>query len=69
MRVNTLSSTFEDYIFIIDPLQERSVVTGFVKPHRTEDLDPGLPKTDVCGSDHIALCAELVWEAKDLAAT
>jgi RNA exonuclease NGL2 len=53
----------EDYIFVIDPPNETAVVRGFVGPHRTEDLQPALPKTSICGSDHISLCAELEWEA------
>lgn len=47
-----------DYIFILDPINSRSVVTGFLTPHRTEDLIPGLPQKETCGSDHVSLAVE-----------
>ncbi|KAL0951070.1 hypothetical protein HGRIS_007808 [Hohenbuehelia grisea] len=53
--------TVLDYIFIRDPPQRRSVVTGVLKPHVTKDLEPGLPKKGVSASDHVSLCAEIEW--------
>jgi len=51
--------TVLDYIFILDPVDFRSVVTGFLAPHRTQDLIPGLPQKGICGSDHVSLVVEL----------
>lgn len=55
-----LTQHITDYIFILDPPDKRSVVIGLSRPHRTEDLDPGLPRKGVCGSDHISLSAEIM---------
>jgi len=52
--------TVLDYIFILDPLNVHSIVTGISQPPRTEDLDPGIPRKGVCGSDHVSLCAEIM---------
>jgi RNA exonuclease NGL2 len=49
-----------DYIFILDPPESRTDVMGYLQPHRTEDVAPGLPKTGICGSDHFSLCTQLV---------
>ncbi|KAF8844004.1 Endonuclease/exonuclease/phosphatase [Paxillus ammoniavirescens] len=49
-----------DYIFILDAPESRTDVTGYLQPHRTEDVAPGLPKTGICGSDHFSLCTQLV---------
>jgi len=52
-----------DYIFFIDA--DRTVtVTGLVKPLSVDDLEPGIPKINVSGSDHTALVAELLWQPK-----
>ncbi|KAF5390188.1 hypothetical protein D9757_002845 [Collybiopsis confluens] len=50
-----------DYIFILDAPGRHSVVTGVLSGHCTEDIEPGLPKLGVCGSDHVALCADVVF--------
>ncbi|KAF8140173.1 endonuclease exonuclease phosphatase [Boletus edulis] len=49
-----------DYIFILDPPGSRTRVTGYLQPHRTEDIERGLPQTGICGSDHFSLRAQLV---------
>ncbi|KAF9229386.1 Endonuclease/exonuclease/phosphatase [Gyrodon lividus] len=49
-----------DYIFILDAPKSRTDVVGYVQPHRTEDVVPGLPQTGICGSDHFSLCVQLV---------
>lgn len=51
-----------DYIFVIDPPGRQHSITGFLKPPRTQDLEPGLPRKGVCGSDHVSLCVGLIWE-------
>ncbi|KAH7883662.1 Endonuclease/exonuclease/phosphatase [Phlebopus sp. FC_14] len=48
-----------DYIFIFDPANVRTEVTGYVQPHRTEDVAAGLPQIEICGSDHFSLCTQL----------
>ncbi|KAJ3737134.1 Endonuclease/exonuclease/phosphatase [Lentinula guzmanii] len=50
-----------DYVFILDAPEGQSTITGVLSGHRTEDLEPGLPQLGVCGSDHIALSAEIVF--------
>lgn len=52
--------TSADYIFILNPSNGHIVVAGFSQLHRTEDLDPGLPRKGVCGSDHISLSVEII---------
>jgi RNA exonuclease NGL2 len=52
--------TVLDYIFILDGSNSCTAVTGFAQPHRTEELEPGLPRKGVCGSDHISLSAEII---------
>lgn len=52
-----------DYIFISDPLDAaapRPEVVGVLKTHRREDMEPGLPRQGICGSDHVSLVAEVV---------
>ncbi|KIM85320.1 hypothetical protein PILCRDRAFT_66690 [Piloderma croceum F 1598] len=56
----TVLGKIHDYIFILDPPNVHSIVTGFSQPPRTEDLDPGIPRKGVCGSDHVSLCAEIM---------
>lgn len=51
--------TVLDYIFIIDPEEGSSLITGLLSPHRTADLDPGIPRKGICGSDHVSLCAQI----------
>ncbi|KAL4064917.1 Endonuclease/exonuclease/phosphatase [Scleroderma yunnanense] len=48
-----------DYIFFIDPPQNKTEVTGYLQAHRLEDVASGLPRLHVCGSDHFSLCAQL----------
>ncbi|KAF8641035.1 hypothetical protein AX17_000680 [Amanita inopinata Kibby_2008] len=54
-----------DYIFVLDPPEYRSQVLALLAPHRTENLESGLPQMGVCGSDHISLAAELHWQPID----
>ncbi|EIM92169.1 Endonuclease/exonuclease/phosphatase [Stereum hirsutum FP-91666 SS1] len=54
-----------DYIFIIDPPNRSSSVLSLLKPHKKDDIHPGLPKMGVCGSDHISLAAEIQWSIDD----
>ncbi|KAH0838377.1 Endonuclease/exonuclease/phosphatase [Lanmaoa asiatica] len=49
-----------DYIFILDAPGSRTCVTGYLQPHRTEDVVQGLPQIGICGSDHFSLCAQFV---------
>lgn len=49
-----------DYIFILDAPGSETRVTGYVEPHRTEDVMQGLPQIGICGSDHFSLCAQLL---------
>ncbi|KAI9572884.1 Endonuclease/exonuclease/phosphatase [Boletus coccyginus] len=49
-----------DYIFILDSPGSTTRVTGYLQPHRTEDVERGLPQVGICGSDHFSLCAQLV---------
>ncbi|KAK0208258.1 Endonuclease/exonuclease/phosphatase [Desarmillaria ectypa] len=51
--------TVLDYIFIIEPEEGRSLITELLSPHRTADLDPGIPRKGICGSDHVSLCAQI----------
>lgn len=48
-----------DYIFILDAPGSKMRVTGYLQPHRTEDVEAGLPQIGICGSDHFSLCAQL----------
>lgn len=54
-----------DYIWVIDPPDRRAVVTRLLQPHMTDNLEPGLPRKGVCGSDHVSLAAEVRWEGVD----
>ncbi|KAI0348504.1 Endonuclease/exonuclease/phosphatase [Trametopsis cervina] len=55
--------TVLDYIFVVAPSERPVAVVGIAKPHTTNDLDPGIPRKGVCGSDHISLCAELSFSS------
>ncbi|KAG9011862.1 hypothetical protein FRB90_006960 [Tulasnella sp. 427] len=50
-----------DYIFILDApgATSKTEILGVLKPHTKEDMEPGLPKAGICGSDHISLMLEL----------
>lgn len=55
-----------DYLFIIDPNPNRpSSILSLLRPHKTDDIHPGLPKMGVSGSDHISLAAEIHWTIDD----
>jgi RNA exonuclease NGL2 len=43
--------------------EHTTTVTGLAKPLSLEDLEPGIPKTGVSGSDHTALVAEITWQS------
>lgn len=66
-----LKQLYLDYIFILDPPSHISHVVGLLEPHTTKDMEPGLPKKGVCGSDHISLVSEIVWTSmrQDTAST
>jgi len=49
-----------DYIFFVDTPKHSINVAGYLNPHRTTDMEAGLPQIGVCGSDHVSLCAELL---------
>ncbi|KAG8219884.1 Endonuclease/exonuclease/phosphatase [Butyriboletus roseoflavus] len=49
-----------DYIFILDAPGSETRVTGYLQPHRTDDVVRGLPQIGICGSDHFSLCTQLV---------
>jgi len=50
-----------DYIFFLDPADEHASISGLLKPPTVEELDPGIPKRRVSGSDHTVLVAEFAW--------
>ncbi|KAF8622890.1 hypothetical protein AX15_006655 [Amanita polypyramis BW_CC] len=52
-----------DYIFILEDKDSRCQILGLLEPHRSENMEPGLPKQGVCGSDHISLSGELFWKS------
>lgn len=49
-----------DYIFFVDTPKHSIDVAGYLNPHRTTDMDTGLPQIGICGSDHVSLCVELL---------
>jgi len=51
-----------DYIFVLDSVECHSRVLELLAPHESEDMEPGLPKDGICGSDHISLAAQLCWQ-------
>ncbi|KAH8835155.1 Endonuclease/exonuclease/phosphatase [Flagelloscypha sp. PMI_526] len=52
-----------DYIFIVQDQQtsDQLNVSGLLDVHRSNQLEGGLPKEAVGGSDHVSLCCELSW--------
>ncbi|KAG9004445.1 hypothetical protein FRB90_010881 [Tulasnella sp. 427] len=50
-----------DYIFILDPpgATSKTEILGMLKLHVKEDMEPGLPKAGISGSDHSSLMLEL----------
>ncbi|KAG5342381.1 putative RNA exonuclease C9B6.11c [Termitomyces sp. T112] len=55
-----------DYIFVLDPIDRESNVVALLSPHRTKDLEHGLPQTGVSSSDHVSLAAEFCWSRDKL---
>lgn len=55
--------TSADYIFLLPPSPSSSKpaprITAYLRPHRTEDISPGLPMKGVSASDHVAVCGEI----------
>lgn len=62
-----------DYVFVFPPtksvqgqeqeqesMDQVPQVTALLRTHRTETLQPGIPRKGVCASDHIAVGAEIV---------
>ncbi|KAG9004447.1 hypothetical protein FRB90_010883 [Tulasnella sp. 427] len=49
-----------DYVFILDPpgATSKTEILGMLKPHVKEDMEPGLPKAGISGSDHTSLMLE-----------
>ena len=62
----SLNQSCLDYIFILDPPSRTSHVVGLLKPHTTQDMEPGLPQKGICGSDHVSLVSEIVWTSTSL---
>ncbi|KAG8907569.1 hypothetical protein FRB99_003493 [Tulasnella sp. 403] len=63
----TLTRTI-DYIFIAHPLETASPaprVVGVLKGHRQTDMEPGLPRKGICGSDHVSLMVEIAQDGQD----
>lgn len=54
--------TSQDYIWVIDPPNQRASVMRLLQPHKTENLHPGLPRKGISGSDHVSLAAEVRWD-------
>ncbi|KAH9984669.1 Endonuclease/exonuclease/phosphatase [Russula compacta] len=54
-----------DYIWVIDPPDRRASVVRLLQPHTTENLQPGLPRKGISGSDHVSLAAEVQWDSID----
>ncbi|KAL0072060.1 RNA exonuclease ngl2 [Marasmius tenuissimus] len=50
-----------DYIFVVDPVDVQSTVVGLLSPPSTSDLEPGIPRQGVSGSDHVSLCVEIAF--------
>ncbi|KAG6820113.1 hypothetical protein H0H93_005260 [Arthromyces matolae] len=53
-----------DYVFVLDPSDRESNVVAVLSPHKTEDLQLGLPQLGVSGSDHVSLAVELQWSKR-----
>ncbi|KAL1761827.1 Endonuclease/exonuclease/phosphatase [Schizophyllum commune] len=58
-----------DYIFIVDPSNRTSQITGLLSTPTTADLEPSIPRLGKCSSDHVSLCAEIAWPAAAPTAT
>ncbi|KAK1232702.1 RNA exonuclease ngl2 [Marasmius sp. AFHP31] len=53
-----------DYVFVIDPVDVQSTVVGLLSTPSTSDLEPGIPRQGVSGSDHVSLCVEIAFTGK-----
>lgn len=42
--------------------EQTATITGLAKPPTVDNLEPGIPKEGVSGSDHIALIVEITWQ-------
>ncbi|EST05715.1 Endonuclease/exonuclease/phosphatase [Kalmanozyma brasiliensis GHG001] len=57
---SSLFSLTLDYIFMLPKSEGRyPSVTRLLRTHRTETLQPGVPRKGVCASDHVAIGAEI----------
>ncbi|TKY87667.1 hypothetical protein EX895_003248 [Sporisorium graminicola] len=61
---SSLFSLTLDYIFMLPKAnpsvsEQYPTVTRLLRTHRTETLQPGVPRKGVCASDHIAIGAEI----------
>ncbi|SPO32088.1 related to NGL3 - putative endonuclease [Ustilago trichophora] len=64
---SSLFSLTLDYIFMLpkpkqgesDESEQYPTVTRLLRTHKTETLQPGVPRKGVCASDHIAIGAEI----------
>ncbi|KAG7099302.1 hypothetical protein E1B28_001160 [Marasmius oreades] len=50
-----------DYVFVADPSGVQSTAVALLSPPNTSDLEPGIPRQGVSGSDHVSLCTEIVF--------
>lgn len=57
--------SLRSYIFLLPPStlakdsRRQPRFTALLQPHASATMDPGLPRKGVCGSDHIAVAAEI----------
>jgi len=56
---------FADYIFFLSSEGYRADVRAILRPHKTEDLGTGLPRKDICGSDHISLAVKMAFSKNE----
>ncbi|KAG1885814.1 endonuclease exonuclease phosphatase [Suillus subluteus] len=50
-----------DYIFFVDTPKRSINVASYLNPHRTTDMEAGLPQIGICGSDHVSLCSRTLF--------
>ncbi|KAG6888679.1 hypothetical protein C0995_006669 [Termitomyces sp. Mi166 len=50
----------------LDPADRQSSVVALLSPHRTKDLERGLPQAGVSSSDHVSLAAEFRWSKRQV---
>lgn len=46
------------------PPERTLKVLGILEPPLEQDLDTGLPRKGVCGSDHLSIRARIAWPIK-----